>query len=62
MSDQERIAELEAQIENQKVGSREVERAMQKQDQRLADLDRENKLLRGGLAMCGPAALWPDPA
>lgn len=25
-------------------------------------LERENKLLKGGLAMCGPAALWPEIA
>lgn len=56
------IAELRQQIEHQRVGSREVEKAMQKQDQRIAELERENKLLRGGMAMCGPAALWPEIA
>ncbi len=54
MTDQERIAELEAEIESQKVAS----------DSQVAALVTENKLLRGGLAIGGPfeyyrsAGIW----
>lgn len=27
---------------------------------RLLEMERENTRLKGGLAICGPAALWPE--
>ncbi len=54
MTDLERIAELEAQIARQAAGSMEVERLMQEQDKKIAELERENKTLRGWLDIGGP--------
>lgn len=56
------IAELKAQIEHQRVGSREVQDAMQKQDRRIAELERENRMLKESMALGSPAEMWPDPA
>lgn len=53
-------AELHEQIAHQKVGAGEAQEAMQNQDRLIAKLQRENKLLRDGLAMNSPGELWPN--
>ncbi len=60
MTDMEYIDDLKAQIERQRAGSRVIEDLMQDRDKRIEELEKKIKILEGGLAMCGPAALWPN--
>ncbi len=54
MTDLERIAELQELIAKQTKGALEVSNLMQSKDERIAELERENKTLRGWLDIGGP--------